>query len=115
MQVESAALNEASHTDKGPCGKKDGPVFHTRGLTLSEEHRYGDQAVAALLPFSGHNVLGITVRRFVSRIKPCRYHLNPPHCRRRSIRTVMGSRRDGNRLISIVPQFSTVADSRWEV
>jgi hypothetical protein len=71
LLVESAALNEASHTDKGPCGKKDGPVFHTRGLTLSEEHR--------------------------------------------SIRTVVGSRRDGNRLISIVPQFSTVADSRWEV
>ena len=44
-QVESAALNEASHTDKGPCGKKDGPVFHTRGLTLSEEHRSAGQAL----------------------------------------------------------------------
>lgn len=39
-QVEGAALNEASHKDSCPHGKKDGPVFHTRGLTLSEEHRH---------------------------------------------------------------------------
>ncbi len=44
-QVESAALNEASHTDSCPHGKKDGPVFHTRGLTLSEEHRCGGKTV----------------------------------------------------------------------
>jgi Protein DA1 len=51
VQVESAALNEASHTDKGPCGKKDGPVFHTRGLTLSEEHRCADHALQRLFLF----------------------------------------------------------------
>lgn len=57
MQVESAALNEASHTDKGPCGKKDGPVFHTRGLTLSEEHRFAGQAHAVYVHMVGYMVL----------------------------------------------------------
>lgn len=27
----------------------------------------------------------------------------------------MGSRRDGNRLMSVVPQFNAVESSRWEV
>ena len=37
MLVESGALNEAEGRERGH--KHDGPVFHTRGLTLSEEHR----------------------------------------------------------------------------
>ena len=37
MLVESGALNEAEDREGGH--KHDGPVFHTRGLTLSEEHR----------------------------------------------------------------------------
>mmetsp|Transcript_20267 Transcript_20267/g.61060 ORF Transcript_20267/g.61060 Transcript_20267/m.61060 type:complete len:562 (-) Transcript_20267:314-1999(-) len=44
MLVESAALNEATgkvglHGQGGSGPKTDGPVFHTRGLCLSEEHR----------------------------------------------------------------------------
>ena len=37
MLVESGALNEAEGRERGH--RHDGPVFHTRGLTLSEEHR----------------------------------------------------------------------------
>ena len=37
MLVESGALNEAEDREGGH--RHDGPVFHTRGLTLSEEHR----------------------------------------------------------------------------
>ena len=37
MLVESGALNVAEERERGH--KHGGPVFHTRGLTLSEEHR----------------------------------------------------------------------------
>ena len=37
MLVESGALNDAEGRERGH--KHDGPIFHTRGLTLSEEHR----------------------------------------------------------------------------
>ena len=46
MMVESAALNEAEEREgRSSGGHSHGPVFHTRGLTLTVEYRAIQQVV----------------------------------------------------------------------